>query len=416
MKLYSENFRGFKSIDIDLSKITFLIGDNSSGKSSILYLIDCISRSDLECPPSLDEDFGVSRYDYFSPYFSNADVIFAFYDQGENTIAKIITVTKSKGIFPKITRCSYYFNGVFLQYELRGETQFYRIEENIEFTSIFSVVELHKRKSKFKKLEKKPGMPIYDQTMIFAHHDNNERRLLKHLAENVINTFVPECRLISPLRSLPEKFYKFKRKIYSQGNHFATMWMDLSDLKNSMHFAQINAFGRESGLFNSISVQKVTQNIEDSPLLVTVDKNDKTFTLDQVGIGISQIVPILIESTFSIAINKITLLIQQPELHLHPVAQAALGSYFFKSASNGLRAVVETHSSFFLDRFRAELRESNSEEKSGITANDVEILFCKNDADGNHITTIKIDENGKLVNDPDEFHDFFISETLRTMF
>jgi len=56
--LHAWNFRGFKRVEIPLDGTIFLVGDNSSGKSSILHLISCILRHDLKGIPFLDDDLG----------------------------------------------------------------------------------------------------------------------------------------------------------------------------------------------------------------------------------------------------------------------------------------------------------------------------------------------------------------------
>lgn len=48
MIIFAGNFRGFKNVEIDTSKSVFLVGENSSGKSSLLYLIDAIHLNDLD--------------------------------------------------------------------------------------------------------------------------------------------------------------------------------------------------------------------------------------------------------------------------------------------------------------------------------------------------------------------------------
>lgn len=415
MHVYAENFRGFGQIDVDLSKITFLIGDNSSGKSSILYLIDCVSRTDLTIPPRLDEDFGVSEFDYFSPYFGYEEVVFSFYEASEKPFAKIISVKRNRNFPPSISACSYYYEGTLLTYRARGESQQKRIEHNVEFRGISDLVLRHKVATGFKRVAQIKGMSVGDPSMIFAHH-GQEIKQFDGLPEKVFGTTVSHCRLISPIRALPEKFYQFKRKIAAHGTHFASMWMDLSKFETSEQFSNISEFGREADLFDKVSVSKVSKKIDDSPLLVTVSRNGMNFTLNQVGVGVSQIVPVLIESAYSLSLDKTVLLVQQPELHLHPIAQAALGSYFFKASSNGLRAVIETHSSYFIDRFRADLRDNIARNSSGISGEDTEILFCTNSEIGNRAQKIGVSDSGVLIGDPADFHEFFINETMRTMF
>ena len=50
-------------------------------------------------------------------------------------------------------------------------------------------------------------------------------------------------------------------------------------------------------------------------------------------------------------------LVQQPEIHLHPDAQAGLADFFIALASQGVITVVETHSEYLLLRLRRRLAE-----------------------------------------------------------
>ena len=53
-------------------------------------------------------------------------------------------------------------------------------------------------------------------------------------------------------------------------------------------------------------------------------------------------------------------LLQQPEVHLHPSAQAALGSLFCQVAAAGKQLIVETHSDHVIDRIRMDVRDGTS--------------------------------------------------------
>lgn len=415
MHIYAEYFRGFKHIDIDLEKFNFLVGDNSSGKSSILYLIESISRNDLNSTPKMDEDFGVSEYDYFSPYFGYKDVDFAFYEDESNFYAKIVTVRRHTNLPPQVLSCTYIYDGLALSYRKRGGGQQKRIQFGLRPDSIADCMKIHRENRGYKKAKEIEGLSISNPSMIFVHHAKQMENL-EDFASKVLNTKVSNCRLISPIRALPEKFYKYRRKISAHGSHFASMWMDVFEFSNSDQFSYINLFGKEAGLFDRVSVKKISNKIQDSPLVVTVHRNGKDFALNQVGVGVSQIVPVLIESAYSQSMASHVLLIQQPELHLHPVAQAALGSYFFTSAKNGLKAVIETHSSYFIDRFRSEIRDNIKGDIIDAAPDSVRIIFCTNSDAGNAVQIIGVDAEGRFVNDPDEYHNFFIQETLRTMF
>ena len=72
--------------------------------------------------------------------------------------------------------------------------------------------------------------------------------------------------------------------------------------------------------------------------------------LIDVGYGVSQVLPLLTEMLRPNAPSMF--LLQQPEVHLHPSAQAALGSLFCSIAGPDRQLVVETHSDYIIDRVR----------------------------------------------------------------
>lgn len=417
MLVFAKNFRGFKNVEIDLEKITFLVGDNSSGKSSILHLVNSIFNSSLDTPPKLDEDFGVSQYDYFSPYTNYEDVTFGYIsDHDGSKFAKLITVTRGKDT-PSVISCTYAMKNFAVTLK-KGSGPAYRtriIKKDISFASS-DLISLHASPEGFYPGGRYNKM-LAEPSFLFAEK-KLEDGLKDQLIERMFDREVAQARLVSPIRALPEKFYNFSRKLTAGGLHFATMWHDFEKLKKFNWLDDVEKFGNESSLFESIKVSKISTKISDSPLLATVTKNGKQFNLNQVGVGVSQVVPVLVESAFALLSKpKSVVLIQQPELHLHPVAQAAFGSYLYRSGIRGLRGVFETHSSFLIDRFRAEIHEAEMESKEkSFHYKDAVILFCENTVDGNISTNVDILENGQLGDAPDAFHGFFVNELLRTMF
>lgn len=410
MIIFAENFRGFKNIEIDTSKSVFLVGDNSSGKSSLLYLIDAIHLNDLNEAPQLDEEFGVDRFDYFSPYFDNADVAFGFVENNSSgkKVGKIITVRKDDKI-PKVLSCSYFIDGQFMTIKkLREGAQVRFSQSNHDFITK-QMIKLHKSRGSFRKLKGFETQSVSDIPALFmtiSPKDDESNPLINA----ILSLNIKKCTLISPIRAMPERFYSFRRRFDSKGSHFAAMIMDVSSAEDQA-FELINEFGKSSNLFDKLEVKKTTDDIEHPPLIVTIEKNNKSFLMNQVVIGVSQIVPVLIESYASIRLNKNNILIMQPELHLHPVAQAALGSYLHAMARFGLRGVFETHSSFLIDRFRSEVRNSTSEKRE-----QAEIIFCQNRNTGNKAYHIPIQTDGRILNEPIEYHKFFVDEFLRTTF
>ena len=131
--------------------------------------------------------------------------------------------------------------------------------------------------------------------------------------------------------------------------------------------------------------------------------------LIDVGYGVSQALPVITEMLREEAPSLF--LLQQPEVHLHPSAQAALGSLFCQVAGPKRQLVVETHSDHLIDRVRMDVRDGVSELKP----DDVSILyFERGDLDVN-IRSLEIDEDGNIVGAPDGYRSFFMEETARSL-
>jgi predicted ATPase len=74
--------------------------------------------------------------------------------------------------------------------------------------------------------------------------------------------------------------------------------------------------------------------------------SSKSDVISDVGFGFSQVLPIILQA--SVMPEGATLLIEQPELHLHPLAQTRLAEFIANSASRKKRFVIETHSEHFV--------------------------------------------------------------------
>ncbi|MEK8020860.1 MAG: AAA family ATPase, partial [Candidatus Parabeggiatoa sp.] len=95
--------------------------------------------------------------------------------------------------------------------------------------------------------------------------------------------------------------------------------------------------------------------------------------------------------------------LQQPEVHLHPRAQAALGSFFVQQVTeNNKRFVIETHSDYLLDRIRQAVA-------SGlIMPQQVSIIFFDKPLLETTLHHLSLDDNGNILDVPASYHRFFI--------
>ena len=178
---------------------------------------------------------------------------------------------------------------------------------------------------------------------------------------------------------------------------------------NGSHLREtLDRFGKESGLFTGINI-KALGRYESDPFQIRVRIKGPQANLVDVGYGVSQALPILVEAVRS-SPGSVHLM-QQPEVHMHPRSQAALGSFLADlAAQQGKQFIVETHSDYLVDRLRMDIRDGRS-----LSHDDVVLLYFERNGSTVDIHPISIDRAGNLIGEPDTYRQFFLTEERRLL-
>ncbi len=246
-------------------------------------------------------------------------------------------------------------------------------------------------------------------------YSNADNDLLYHFLDRIF--FVPYGRVFAsaPVRSKPRRTYDPARSDRDPEGDYVPMYladMYFQDKERWEHLKErLEEFGRSAGLFDEIAIRPLGKRGSD-PFQVQIRKfgdrlKGPAHNLIDVGYGVSQVLPVITELLRENAPNLF--LLQQPEVHLHPSAQAALGSLFCKVAGLDRQLVVETHSDYLLDRVSMDVRDG----KTNLKPNDISILFFERDNLDVRIHSLRIDEEGNIIGAPDGYRDFFKEETTR---
>jgi hypothetical protein len=119
-----------------------------------------------------------------------------------------------------------------------------------------------------------------------------------------------------------------------------------------------------------------------------------------VGLGISQILPVLVNALGS---EQQVHLMEQPEMHLHPALQAQLGDVFVESALGPRKNtfILETHSEHLILRVMRRIRETAQgrlpPDAVSVRPNDVAVLYVERDGDHSIVRDMPLNEQGELV-------------------
>lgn len=211
---------------------------------------------------------------------------------------------------------------------------------------------------------------------------------------------------MAPIRSKPQRTYsEISSGFRPEGDHVPFLLSKLSGREAADEDGvgnELKAFGGSSGLFEEVTCKRLGKRPSD-PFQVLVKATGPPANLVDVGYGVSQVLPILVDSVT--APPGVLVLIQQPEVHLHPRAQAALGSFFVHlAADEGRHLVVETHSDYIIDRVRMDVADGK------IAPEDVALLYFEKEHVETTIHRIAIDRLGNLVDAPRTYGDFFLRE------
>ena len=404
-RLYLDNFRGFSKQLIEIRNVNFLVGENSTGKSSVLMALNTLSypgfwlnldfhSGDETQLYSFEDLVSVEAKDKTSfrigkLYNNEEEVSFLFEFKnffGRPAIASGI-IEKDENLFI---------------YYLEKEQVKYKVIRN--------------QKLSLDMLEALTENELNELETISIYTTNIPPVILLQMCEHAISnkkeafpsrfpTF--DITPIAPIRSKPKKTYDEPGIVEnSEGDHIPYEIRRI--FKEYPNFFQnINNFGIRSGMFKKIDIKEYGKT-DDAPFRMNFVLNKKPINISNIGYGVSQVLPILYNIYTK---NNTNITIQQPEVHLHPRAQAALGDIFFdlSKGKSKNRLIVETHSDYIIDRFRQKQRKSP-------VKSDVHVLFFLREKGENKIFTINIDDNGNYdENQPKEFREFFINEGLENL-
>lgn len=212
----------------------------------------------------------------------------------------------------------------------------------------------------------------------------------------------------APIRTSPQRTYDpVSAEPGPEGGHIPMLLADLSHSVSRAEWVMIesglNEFGANSGLFEQIEVIRKGKK-ESDPFQIGVKSRGPTFNLVDVGYGVSQVLPIVIDTLQRSGKNTVFLM-QQPEVHLHPKAQAELGSFFARLATQGPRFIVETHSDYLVDRVRMEVRRGER-----LKPEDVSVLYFERQKQGVMVHNVELDKQGSVTNPPPGYRKFFLDE------
>lgn len=429
MYVFMHNFRGFSEILIPLRQTTFLVGENSTGKSSFLKLLRVLSSPAFwfgpDTPFQHDADLGgfddmVSAWAPDKSFFQVGTLGVESSESGKLSAVFSVHTFGNRGGTPYRARFMQFTDGRLTKLVFqRPRTKYKIISVNPEFTTEADVLQFFADTVGADRGDT-AGFSLFPKKFPSHLPLPVSISIAKNLVEgksDTDNVFssempIPELDLtwIAPIRTRPQRFYDGMRKAFSpEGDHTPFLLRrSLRTKSKSPSFGEkLRVFGESSGLFETVMPRSFNSNPH-SPFEILIRFPGANLNVSNVGYGVSQVLPLLVE--FLSKKKGGLFSVQQPEVHLHPRAQAALGDLIAELASERKHHyIVETHSDYLIDRFRLNL----SKQTHPVEA---QVIFFRRTASGNSATILPIGKNGRYPDQqPPEFRDFFVREEMKLL-
>ena len=431
-KLIIEDVRCFAGRqEFNIRPLTFLVGENSTGKTTTLACFETLTAFVLYGITGLD--FNIEPYQMgafadivrrSNPRKKRFRIGFVFQSYEGRSMEYVLTcVERAKGSEPVVSEERFLFeNGAIICEEvenlphpsdsaiLSSDRIDVRLEEGDDIQRFrVSVIP----SSRGRAVSAALGQLQFWMQRQDKNRDSSEplpdevqfRELLALAHQTGFSLF--ETHSFAPIRSKPRRTYDpLKEAVSAEGSDMPMLLMNMSKTDSESwqelkHY--LIKFGKDSGLFGDINVRRLGKSTSD-PFQLQIKVNGPKVNLIDVGYGVNQILPILVRIFDSR--RQTTFLMQQPEVHLHPKGQAELVSLLATLARQRKHSfIIETHSDAMINRARIEIMNER------IIPEDVSLIYLEPSGNSVKVHNIQFDEQANLLGAPSGYRDFFLNES-----
>lgn len=247
---------------------------------------------------------------------------------------------------------------------------------------------------------------------------------LKGAVEYIQDLFIHRLKYLGPLRDEPKSLYPLTTSIdpldVGLSGQYTAAVFDLHKTDQvtyipsaSFESAQVSVNSRinkslESAVTDWLIYLDIAQSVKTidrgkigHEMKVILPGDTMAHDLTHVGVGVSQVLPILV--LFLLAQPGSIILIEQPELHLHPKIQSRLADFFLSMSMLGKQCIIETHSEHIVNRLRFRAAAANADSISSL----LKIFFVYKNEGCSIFHPVEVNRYGAITDWPDGFFDQF---------
>ncbi len=429
MKISIENFKSIRKLhQFEIQPFTVLSGVNNAGKSSLVQLLLLLKQT-------LEQRSEMTVFSEKGDYYSIKNLNDIFYAKDvKNKISFGLTFNKSefKDIhFPELGVSDYEVEVIisFLQNAEKIVVSDFIVKINIPKSEKKNILKLNLEQNRLYNVEsdsdlygkgltfKKLTSPIdfvafYPSSYEVTINGSIEKRLFTFdWLKSSINSIFSNISYVGPARIEPEEGYlipKAHNYVGKSGHFTSQILKEQADKPVSYRKLQkkdngIEYLSADDKLLPSIKYWMCdvfdaaddiySEKETDLYHIVLINKNSLKVNIKHVGFGISQLLPIVVQGL--IMQKDGILIVEQPEIHLHPKVQSLLYDFLYSLTLDGKKVIVETHSSHFITRMRRRIAEDENNEM----IDRIGLTFIEDDI----FRSIELNDYGTLDYYPEDF-------------
>jgi predicted ATPase len=435
-QLNIENFKCFgKEQVIDIGRLTLLTGANNSGKSSLMYsILGAIQSGEFPYQFSTNGKY-VNMGDFgeisFGHNEKNKIKIGFSVNTGDTHKIETTWMLDQANKLPRLYQlnASSYFYSLRLnakgkkfildfEYDPKADLYIKNNRNLINFAKGYPVIRNSKGRTSYNIEEllvdyENPtsikGLPVESIPLTIKDFKQYGCGRFDHILQNITNAFREfdnTLNFISTFRPHPERTYLEKSQSNLKLEKFGEGYLDqiiLWETKKAKEFKELIRIMKSLSLLNDIKSKRMDGGRFE--MQVKTKKTGVLASLNDVGLGISQFLPIIVadlqlpdDSTFFMA---------EPEIHLHPSAQSSFGAYITQQIKKTKKNyVIETHSEYLINRIRLAVV------KGELEAKDIAVYYMESKINDTEVHKIEFTKDGRILNAPEDFFKTYMIDVM----
>ncbi len=439
-RLRIQNFKSWQDTgDMAFGSLTGFFGTNSSGKSSILQFLlmlkQTVESSDRSRVLHLGDDKSYvdlgTTYDILHNHTDPLTLTFtlAYRDSYYEYHLQYNSSLNYKSIIEFTAQISRSADNVqllsfeYTKKDLIGDTNKAGIEllnaDDDVSKSIYENYSIDSKKHQKQTVSPKDPIGKFYAFPRFAAHKSI---LLTTDFELELESLFIGTYYLGPLREYPSRLYIWAGEqtqsvgnrgeravaaLLSSRNQGPTIDMGEGQPKRTVE-EHVAHWLKELGLIYSFKVQPIAPNRKEYEVRIQRTAESASVFLTDVGFGVSQILPVLV-LLFYVPEGS-TVILEQPEIHLHPAVQAGLADVFIDAIKRRkVQIILESHSEHLLQRLQRRIAEEM------ISQEDIKLYFTSIEEGRSKLTTLELDKYGNIGNWPKGFFgDAFAESAAKT--